>query len=162
MDHVIKDENDEIMDCLNGDTLVDKRAHGFYITDNVFIDIYVSKLGVYAAVVYNIMCRHANIEGGCFPSVITIAKKGGMSERSVVTALKRLEEYRIIAVSRERGKGNGYQLRAVSEWKRIATRADRQRKKMALIDKYGGGQVKAFRIGDVGVVVPSGYDTTAR
>ena len=68
----------------------------FFQVDDAYLNGYAKLCGISATGVYMILCRHASKDQSCFPSKKTIAEKLGISERSVYTAVKVLENWNII------------------------------------------------------------------
>lgn len=100
----------------------DERNKGYFTVDNVFIDYYAQKIGPHAAMVYMVLCRHADKSQTCFPSQEIISSKSGISDSTVKRKLKILEEYNMIVVEKERNsKGewmhNTYTLMDKTVWK---------------------------------------------
>ena len=101
----------------------DKRRRDFFTKDNEFVD-YIGKLvGVNAIAIYDILCRHVNDDGKCFPSIATLMEKSGIKSRTtVIQALKKLVGVNVISITRERTKSgkwlnNIYWLLDKSVWK---------------------------------------------
>jgi hypothetical protein len=107
----------------SGALLRDLRKKGHYTVDNEFLDSGFGAIVKPAGIaVYNVLCRHANINTSkAFPSVPTIARKAGISERQVFRTLATLQELNIISYIPKRGRGhqNEYCLLDVSEWAEI-------------------------------------------
>jgi hypothetical protein len=76
------------------------RLSNFTITDNRIMDD--ERLGVHELLVYHVLCRHANADRSkpVFPSQETIAEKARCSTRTVIRALKKLEEFGYIRTDR--------------------------------------------------------------
>ena len=70
--------------------------YGFFMVDNEILDQYGAALGPYAFTVYSAICRYADRNGQCFPSVSTLSNVTGMSESSVHRALNTLEQQKLI------------------------------------------------------------------
>lgn len=100
--------------------LNDNRRHSFFIVDDIFIDKFARKIGVYATAVYVSLCRHTNSDQMCFPSIVHIADQHGITTRSVIRALNILEQWNIISVDRVKGQSNIYKLLDKSKWKEPA------------------------------------------
>jgi len=100
----------------------DLRNKEWFVVDDIYLNGWARKCGIYATGVYFVLCRHANIETqSCFPSVSLISQKLDISERQVKRALSILEHFHIIRVERTSGKVNVYYLLDKREW--IDTRA---------------------------------------
>jgi DNA-binding transcriptional regulator YhcF (GntR family) len=87
--------------------------------DNLFakLPIALIKCGLYAElqptsiVVYNVLLSYANFKTGvCFPSVTTISALSGLDRKTVIQAIKELEDWGLIQVNRRKGSHNVYQL----------------------------------------------------
>jgi hypothetical protein len=104
----------------DGALLRDLRKPRHYTIDNEFLDDgYAAEIGTYAAMAYNVICRHANFNTKkSFPSAATISKKTGMSIRKAKQAVYTLEKYRLVSVEHNIGRGhkNVYSLLDLSEW----------------------------------------------
>lgn len=95
----------------------DLRKTGKFVLDDLYLNGYAKKCGVYATVVYISLCRHADKEQKCFPSISTIAQEHGISSRQVSRSLNVLEEHNIIRRERVGKKANNrYYLVDISEW----------------------------------------------
>ena len=57
-----------------------------------------------------VLCDHANDHGHCWPSIPLIAWKLGVSERTVIRNVARLEEIGVIKVHRRTGSVNRYEI----------------------------------------------------
>jgi hypothetical protein len=97
----------------------DNRGHKRYFVDDVFDDIYAAFVGPFGYAVYGSLCRHANKKQKAWPGIDVMAKRLGMSRKSVFAALEVLEFFNII--KRERiGKkcNNRYSLLHDSKWRK--------------------------------------------
>lgn len=101
----------------------DNRQKDWFWLDNEYLNGYARHLGASCTVVYLSLCRHAHNETQtCFPSMKLIAEENGISTRTVIRAIKTLEEWGIINVIRSR-KDDGtqdkniYTLLSKSSWK---------------------------------------------
>jgi predicted transcriptional regulator len=101
----------------------DMRRKEKFFVDDEYLNGYAKLCGVSATAVYFVLCRHADRNQECFPSMETIAEKLGISRRTVITAIKTLVEWNIIAKGeRKRKKGgewmhNTYILLDKTVWK---------------------------------------------
>lgn len=100
----------------------DTREKSFLINDE-YLNGYAKLCGVYATAVYNSLCRHADKEQKCFPSIKLIAEEHNIGERTVIRAVRKLEEYNIIVRQKTRTKNgkwlnNLYYLRSKCVWKK--------------------------------------------
>lgn len=76
-------------------TASDKRKHGFFVLDNALIDIL--HLDPHEGWLYAVIVRYVNHKTNvAFPSLATLAQKSGMSRRSVIRYIDRLEERGLI------------------------------------------------------------------
>lgn len=100
----------------------EKRSRGWFYLDDEYFNGYAKVFGPIGTSVYLALCRYVDKDQKCFPSESTIAKQIGCGERSVREYLKRLEEWNIIEIERERDsrtkswKNNVYWLLDKSEW----------------------------------------------
>ena len=62
----------------------------FFQVSNTVIGIFGLKIGPYGIAVYSALAYHANREGGCFPSLSTIATETGMCRRKVISTIGRV------------------------------------------------------------------------
>lgn len=106
--------------------LRDLRIRQHFIIDDEYLNGYARLCGINATGVYVSLCRHANFNTqSCFPSKKLIAEQLGISEKSVYTALKKLEEWNIIKKESQGRKKSGnfknniYFLVDKSQWKSI-------------------------------------------
>lgn len=96
----------------------DNREKEWYKAKNEFIDEYAKYLGIYAVGVYHSLCRHANKEKKCFPSIKKIKEELAIGKNSTIESVKRLEFFNIIEKIRIGKKcTNRYVLNKKSEWK---------------------------------------------
>lgn len=93
------------------------------MVDDEYLNGYARLCGWKATVVYFALCRHANKDQVCFPSKKLIAEELDISERSVYTAIKTLETWKIIRIHFQGRKADGsfknlvYILLDKSRWK---------------------------------------------
>ena len=95
----------------------DMRHKEKFQIDDLYLNGYAKKCGIYATGVYVSLCRHANKEQKCFPSIKKMAEELSISAKQVGRAIKILEKFRIIFKKRV-GKTvvNRYHLLDKSEW----------------------------------------------
>jgi hypothetical protein len=95
----------------------DLRQKEQYITDDKFLDGYAKFLGIYAVGVYGSLCRHANKQQRCWPSVKKICEELDIGKSSVLIATKKMEFWQIIKIYRI-GKmaNNRYDLISKQHW----------------------------------------------
>lgn len=85
--------------------------------DDLYLNGYASKCGIYATGVYVSLCRHVDKEQKCWPSLNKIAKELRISPKQAGRAIKILEEFHIIKKVRVGKKlNNRYILLDRSEW----------------------------------------------
>ena len=95
----------------------DLRKKEKFVVDDLYLNGYAKKFGVYATAVYLSLCRHADREQKSFPSVKKIAEEHNVSERQVFRAIKILEKYNLVRKERIGKKANNrYYLIDKSEW----------------------------------------------
>ena len=83
----------------------DLRKKDMYKLDDAYLNGYAKICGIYATVVYNSLCRHANFYNQeCFPSLKKIAEEHNISKPKVVDAINILKSANIIQVVSERTK----------------------------------------------------------
>jgi len=101
----------------------DSRDKEWFWMDNEYLNGYARHLGASCTVVYFSLCRHANNKTQkCFPSMKLVAEENGISTRTVVRAVAKLEEWNIISVKKEKKKdgtqaNNVYTLLSKKVWK---------------------------------------------
>ena len=110
----------------------DLRKKHFFMVDDEYLNGYAKHCGWKATLVYMALCRHADKHQTCFPSKKLLSTKLLISERSIYTAIKTLQEWNIIEVTEQGRKEDGsfrnkiYRLKDKSVWGKIpqATGAD--------------------------------------
>ncbi len=102
----------------------DKRRRQMFRIDDEYLDGGYSEIcGAAATCVYMSLCRHADTRQECFPSIAGIAKQHGMTTRTVIRSIKKLEECSIITVIRRRDERTKRQMKNIyvlvdqSQWK---------------------------------------------
>lgn len=95
----------------------DMRHKEKFFLDDEFLNGYAKLLGVYCVGVYVSLCRHANKNQKCWPSVQKIQEELGIGRDSVISSVKRLEFWKIIKKTRT-GKQlvNRYHLLDRKQW----------------------------------------------
>ncbi|MCA9863997.1 MAG: helix-turn-helix domain-containing protein, partial [Thermomicrobiales bacterium] len=81
-----------------------QRARAAFWIDDAVIDTYAPLLrrargGPAALAVYTALARRAGPDGGCWPSLRTLAAQTAASERTVQRALQALEQLGLVAVT---------------------------------------------------------------
>lgn len=88
--------------------VIDKRNKEKFQVDDVYFNGMARHCGISATGVYMVLCRHANCKTQeAFPSKKLIAEKLGIGERTVFSAIKKLEERNIIKVESQGRKESG-------------------------------------------------------
>lgn len=102
----------------------DLRKKDQYKIDDAYLNGYARLCGVYATAVYNSLSRHADFHTQeCFPSIESISEQHNIDKKTVIKAIKTLEEWGIVIVKREkdtktkRQLPNVYILTDKSNWK---------------------------------------------
>lgn len=95
----------------------DRRAKERFYLDDLYLNGYAKKCGIYATGVYVSLCRHSNLEQKCWPSIRKIAEELDISQTQTRRAIKILEDHKIITKERLGKKlTNRYWLLNKSEW----------------------------------------------
>lgn len=101
----------------------DMRKRGRYAIDNAYLDGgFGARCGIYATAIYNSLCRHADNEQECYPSIQLMMQQHRISKNSVINGIKALKKHNIINVVKEydentkRQKNNVYILMDCSAW----------------------------------------------
>lgn len=89
--------------------------------DDKYLNGYAKLCGWKATLVYISLCRHANRDQFCFPSIKLIAKELSISEKSVQRGIEDLKKWNIVDVKKEKWKNglwknNSYILLDKSVW----------------------------------------------
>jgi len=74
----------------------DRRRPGWHWAYHETIDNYGARLGPYGLAIYYALCRHANDDRECWPSLQTMADETGMSRRQAIREVDRLVEIGLI------------------------------------------------------------------
>jgi len=77
-----------------------RRKHPFYIVDNAVLDIFGPQLKPNGIAVYNALCRYADCDLTCYPSIQAIAKKIGASRSTVIRAIQKLVSLGLVEVEK--------------------------------------------------------------
>lgn len=100
----------------------DFRNKSFFMIDNEYLNGYAKHLGVYCSAVYLSLCRHVDNETQeCFPGMKLMAEENGISSKSVERAIKILEAWGLVKVTRSKKEDgtqapNDYLLLDKSMW----------------------------------------------
>ncbi len=103
----------------------DARRRQMYRIDDRYLDGYAKLCAPAGTAVYNSLCRHADTKQESWPSIDLICDQHGISKSTAIRALKKLEEWNIIAVERKRDPRtkrqmvNVYVLIDQVDWKRL-------------------------------------------
>ena len=93
-----------------------RRKEKFFV-DDLYLNGYAKKCGIYATGVYLSLCRHANKEQSCYPSYKKISEELKISVKQVGRTIKILEKNGLIKKIRCGKKlNNRYLLLDKSEW----------------------------------------------
>lgn len=117
--------------------IIDRRKKEKFLVDDAYLNGYAKLYGIQATGVYMVLCRHCNKDQECFPSKKTISEKLSISERSVYSAIKKLEQSNIIKVKNQGRKKDGsfknltYILLDKSEWIKIKPKVNNAVGKMS-------------------------------
>lgn len=124
----------------------DVRGHGTFKIDDAFFDEgFVRAIGGSAALVYFMLCRHADGDQESWPGIIRMADRIGVNPRTVMRAIQRLEQHRLIEVVRRRDfsgrqEVNVYKLLHKSRWSIQAIEIEDEPSDMGVtrnpVDKY--------------------------
>ena len=108
-------------DCEGSFEIRDLREKDRFVVDDKFLNGYARFLGVYAVGVYNSLCRHANKEQRCWPSIKKIAQELSIGRNKVFDSIKYLEFWQIVKKERLGKKlTNRYLLLSKRYWKPIS------------------------------------------
>ena len=99
----------------------DLREKDKFKVDDKFLNGYARFVGIYAVGVYSSLCRHANKQQKCWPSIKKMAEELSISRPTIIGAIKNLEFWQIIKKQRV-GKEctNRYFLIDKRYWKRLS------------------------------------------
>jgi len=110
--------------------------------DDAYLNGQARLCGWQATLVYDSLCRHANIGQEAFPSIRLISEELAISRPTVITGLTNLEKYKVIEVRKTRNRkgkwiNNSYVLLDKSEWIKIGGEPRNQRGQKQKRDKKG-------------------------
>ncbi len=95
----------------------DMRHKEKFQVDDLYLNGYAKKVGVYGTAVYVSLCRHADKQQQCYPSLGKLAEEHNCSKKQIGRAIKELEKQNIIKKLRIGKKlNNRYLLLDKSEW----------------------------------------------
>lgn len=96
----------------------DMREKDKFVVDDKFLNGYARFLGIYCVGVYNSLCRHANKEQKCWPSIKKVAEELDICRNKVIESTKYLEFWQIIRKQRVGKQAtNRYLLLDKKQWK---------------------------------------------
>jgi hypothetical protein len=78
----------------------DLRNKEHFIIDDRFLNGYAKEVGVFGVAVYMSLCRHADKDQTCWPSIQKMAEELNLGRNSVINGLKNLKNDRIIGTIR--------------------------------------------------------------
>ena len=115
-----------------------RRKDKFFI-DDLYLNGYAKKCGIYATGVYLSLCRHVNKWQQCFPGWKRMAEELHISTKQVGRSIKILESFNIIKKSRIGKKlNNRYTLLDKSEWIDSPVTKDYQSNHMGTASPFHG------------------------
>jgi biotin operon repressor len=83
----------------------DRRKRGMFRVDDEVIDQHGEHIGAHGIAVYAALCKYANQQEQCFPSISTLCKKLKMGRAKLLDTLKALKKCGLIEISTEAGAG---------------------------------------------------------
>ena len=93
----------------------DLRDGKFLWIDKAALKLISEITGTMGVAVYSWLCYYANFKAqDCFPSITTLAHHCGVSRRTIMRAIKHLENIGAIMIERKKGKPNIYKLLNIS------------------------------------------------
>lgn len=96
----------------------DLRERNKFVVDDKFLNGYARFLGIYCVGVYNSLCRHANKEQKCWPSIRKMSKELDICRNMIIKSIKYLEFWHIIKKQRiGKTAANRYLLLDKKRWK---------------------------------------------
>lgn len=122
----------------------DDRERDFYIAQRDLVRRAGKFIGPYGCAVYNSLLSHADEDKECWPGLSTIAEEFGMSKMQAIRSINLLTKYRMVRVSREKGKPNKYHLMDAKKWElpEVVTDSDQLNKQPVTdSDQLGCGVV---------------------
>jgi Helix-turn-helix domain len=101
--------------------IIDKRVKEKFIMDDAYLNGQAKICGWQATLVYNSLCRHANIDQESFPSIRLIMEELGIGRNTTLKGLENLEKYNVIKIEKARAENgkwinNTYTLLDKSVW----------------------------------------------
>lgn len=102
--------------------IIDKRKKEKFMVDDEYLNGMAKLCGWKGTIVYNSLCRHANINQESFPSVEKMAEQHNVDRKTILAGVDQLESRKVIQVIKKRSKRTGrwlnntYILLDKSEW----------------------------------------------
>jgi len=101
--------------------IIDKRKKEKFMMDDEYLNGQAKLCGWQGTIVYNSLCRHANINQESFPSIKLMAEQHRVSRPTIIKGIENLEKRNVIQVKKMRTKGgkwlnNTYILLDKSGW----------------------------------------------
>jgi len=101
--------------------IIDKRKKEKFLMDDAYLNGQARLCGWQGTIVYNSLCRHADINQESFPSIKLMAEQHRVGSPTIIKGIKNLEKRKIIQVKKTRTKdgkwlNNTYVLLDKSEW----------------------------------------------
>ena len=101
--------------------IIDKRKKEKFMMDDEYLNGQARLCGWQGTIVYNSLCRHADINQESFPSIKLMAEQHRVGSPTIIKGIKNLEKRKIIQVKKTRTKNgqwlnNTYILLDKSEW----------------------------------------------
>lgn len=101
--------------------IIDNRKKEKFMMDDEYLNGMARLCGWQATIVYVSLCRHANKNQECFPSIKLISEENSVSRPTIIKGIDILEKRNIIKVEKTRSKGgkwlnNTYVLLDKSQW----------------------------------------------
>lgn len=87
------------MSAVTNTTAHEKPRKPFAMIDHRVFDNWMPVIGANATLVYFTLCRFADYQGGCWPSIATIESKTTLSRSTVQRALKTLVDYNMVRIT---------------------------------------------------------------
>ena len=103
--------------------IIDKRKKEKFMMDDEYLNGQARLCGWQATLVYNSLCRHANIDQTSFPSIKLMTEELAVGRNTIIKGVQRLEQNNIIKIGKTRNKNgkwlnNAYTLLDKSVWKK--------------------------------------------
>jgi len=103
------------------DKVRDLRRKEKFVVDDEYLNGMARICGSNATIAYMSLCRHSSKQQTCFPSLKLMAEQHGVSTRTILRGLQKLEERNVIKIDKKRTKdgkwlNNSYTLLDKTEW----------------------------------------------